>query len=236
MRSVLTILAGACCASLALAQPATRTESRSSTTTTAGFHRTSAVVGTAFSLGNENIGKVVDVVFDNGGCIEYVLVQDPDGFVVVPWGVVTVNYEQKVVTVNSTTVTRDKLREVTFTEGRLPNFSDASFTQKMTTVWGAGASRSGRSGTAPDRTTPGTTTPDRKGGTTPPDRTTPGTTPPDRKGGTTTPPDRTTPPGSTTPPPADKSGTTTPPGKGEPPAKETPKTNPPKKDKDKDGR
>lgn len=232
MRSVLTILAGACCASLALAQPATRTESRS-TTTTAGFHRVTTVVGTAFSLGNENIGKVVDVVFDEGGCISYVLVQDPDGFVVVPWGVVTVNYDQKVVTVSSTTVTRDKLREVTFAEGRMPNFSDASFTQKMTTVWGAGAGRSGRSGTSPDRTSPGTTTPDRKGGTTPPDRTTPGTTTPDRKGGTT-PPDRTT-PGSTTPP-GEKPGTTTPRGKDEPPAKDTPRT-PPKKDKDgKDGK
>jgi hypothetical protein len=235
MRSVLTILAGACCTALALAQPATRTESRS-TTTTAGFHRITTVVGTAFSLGNENIGKVVDVVFDNGGCIEYVLVQDTDGFVVVPWGVVTVNYDQKVVTVNSTTVTRDKLREVTFTEGRLPNFSDASFTQKMTTVWGSGASRSGRSGGAGSAGTgSGTTTPDRKGGTTnPPDRTNPGTTTPDRKGGTTTPPDRTT-PGSTTPPPTSKPGTTTP-RKDEPPAKDTPKTNPPKKDKDKDGK
>jgi hypothetical protein len=232
MRSVLTILAGACCASLALAQPATRTETRSSTTTTAGFHRITTVVGTAFSLGNENVGKVVDVVFDNGGCIEYVLVQDTDGFVVVPWGVVTVNYDQKVVTVNSTTVTRDKLREVTFTEGRLPNFSDASFTQKMTTVWGERAGRSGRPGTG----TPGagTATPDRKGGTSnPPDRTNPGTTTPDRKGGTT-PPDRTT-PGSTTPPPASKPGTTTP-RKDEPPAKDTPRTNPPKKEKDKDGK
>jgi hypothetical protein len=216
MRSLLTILAGACCASLALAQPpgTTRTESRS-TTTTAGFHRISTVVGTAFTLGTESVGKVVDVVFDEGGCISYVLVQDPDGFIVVPWGVVTVNYDQKIVTVNSTTVTRDRLREVTFTEGRLPNFSDASFTQKMTTVWGAGAGRSGRSGAG--------TSPDRKGGTTPPDRTSPGTTTPDRKGGTT-PPDRTTPPGTTTPRPKD-----------EPPAKDTPRT-PPKKDKDKDGK
>lgn len=218
MRSLLTILAGACCASLALAQPpgATRAESRS-TTTSAGFHRITTVVGTAFTLGTESVGKVVDVVFDEGGCISYVLVQDPDGFVVVPWGVVTVNYDQKIVTVNSTTVTRDRLREVTFSESRLPNFSDASFTQKMTTVWGAGAGRSGRTGTGkePDRTTPGTTTPDRKGGTTPPDRTTP--------------------PGTTTPPPAAKPGTAPPRPKDEPPAKDTPRT-PPKKDKDKDGK
>ena len=216
--------------SLALAQPPGTTRSSSSTTTTASFHRITTVVGTAFSLGNENIGKVVDVVYDDGGCIEYVLVQDPDGFVVVPWGVVTVNYDQKVVTVNSTTVTRDKLREVTFTEGRLPNFSDGVIHPEDDDRLGRSGPPirgAGRTGTGTGTPGSGTTTPDRKGGT-PPDR----TTPPDRKGGTTTPPDRTN-PGTTTPP--QKPGTTTPPGKGEPPAKETPKT-PPKKDKDKDGK
>jgi hypothetical protein len=205
MRSALTILAGACCASLALAQPATRTETRSSTAT---FHRVSTVVGTTFTVGTDTVGKVADVVFDNGGCIEYVLVQDTDGFIVVPWSVVTVNYEQKSVTIQSSTITVDKLREARFAEGRL-NFGDPAFQQKMTTVFGASAGRP-RSDRAP-----GTTSPDRKGGTAPPDRTTP-------KGGTTP---------STT----EKPGTTTPPGKGEPPAKETPRKEP-KKDMDKDGR
>jgi len=216
MRNALTILAGACCASLALAQPATRTETRS--TTTASYHRITTVVGTAFSLGSENVGKVVDVVFDDGGCIAYVLVQDAEGFIPVPWSVVTVNYDQKVVTVQSSTVTVEKLREVRFTEARMPNFSDPAFTQRMTTVWGAGRTGSGRTGS-------GATTPDRKSGTTTPDRKDPGTTNPDRKSGTT-PPDRTD-PKSTTPPPTDKPGTTT------PPAKDNPK-NPPKKEKDKD--
>jgi len=220
MRSVLTILAGALCASLALAQPATRTETRSSTTT-ASFHRVTTVVGTAFSLGTENVGKVVDVVFDDGGCIDYVLVQDTEGFIVVPWSVVTVNYDQKVVTVRSSTVTVEKLREVRFTEGRMPNFSDPTFTSKVESVWGKGAVRSG-SGRTGSGTGTGTTTPDRKSGTVTPDRKESGTTTPDRKGGTTPPP--TEKPGTTTPP-TEKPGTTT------PPAKENPK-NPPKKDKD----
>jgi hypothetical protein len=209
MRSVLTILAGACCASLALAQPAT-----GSTTTTIQYHRTSAVVGTAFSLGTESVGKVADVVFNDGGCIEYVLVQDADGFVVVPWSVVTVNYDQKTVTVQSTTVTVDRLRELRFTEGRMPNFADPEFTQKVEGVWGKSASRSGGGdGRTGDRS--GTTTPDRKGsGTTPPDR-------PDPKGAP--------PPGKENP------GSTRPGTKDTPPAKSDPKI-PPKKDKDKYGR
>jgi hypothetical protein len=212
MRSVLTILAGACCASLALAQPPTGVKS-SSTTTTVQYHRITTVVGTAFTLGTESVGKVVDVVFNDGGCIDYILVQDAEGFVVVPWSVLTVNYDQKSVTVQSTTVTLEKLREVRFTEGRLPNFSDPAFSQKMTSVWGTGASRSGTGGTRPaDRS--GTTTPDRKSGTPPP-----------------------TDPKSATPPPTEKPGTTTPPAKDNPPAKDDPK-NPQKKgtDKDKDGK
>src|SRR5947209_19356940 len=77
MRSVLTILAGACCASLALAQPATGTKS-SSTTTTVQYHRSSTVIGTSFMLGTESVGKVTEVVFNDGGCIEYLVVQDAE--------------------------------------------------------------------------------------------------------------------------------------------------------------
>jgi hypothetical protein len=189
MRSALTILAGACCASLALAQPPTRTETRPSTTTTATFHRVSTVVGTTFVVGTDTVGKVADVVFDNGGCIEYVLIQDTDGFIVVPWGVVTVNYEQKTVAIQSSTITVEKLREARFAEGRL-NFSDPAFHQKMTTVFGAAAGRS-RSDRAAPGTTPGTTTPD---------RTTPkGTTPPTERPGTTLPPGKGEPPAKETP-------------------------------------
>ena len=247
MRSALTILAGAFCATLAVAQPGatTRTET-SSTTTTTQYHRITNVVGTSFTVQRESVGKVVDVVFNQLGCIEYLLVQDAEGFIVVPWSVATVNYEQKSVTVQSSTVTVDQIRQVRYAEGRLPNFSDPAFVGQMRTVWGAsavgGGAGAGRTGagagpTDPGRPGAGTTSPDRKGGTTPPGTgTTPptrkgGTTPPDRKGGTT-PPDRTN-PGTTTPPAKDPGTGTTPPRRGsdDPPAKTDPK-NPPKKDKD----
>ena len=223
MRSVLTILMGACCASLAVAQPGTTTRTETTTTT---YQRITTVVGTPFMLGTESVGKVVDVVFNSSGCIEYVLVQDAEGFIVVPWGVVVVNAEQKNVTVRSTTVTVDQLREVRFTEARLPNFGDAAFTQRMTKVWGAGATRSGAgagsgagtgAGTTPDRPGAGTKDPDRKGGTSPPDRK-----------------DRTD-PKNTDPPAKGNPGTTPPRKNADPPTKTDPK-DPPKKEKDKDGR
>ena len=241
MRSVLTMLAGVVCASVAMAQAGTTTRTDTSSTTTTTYQRITTVVGQPFMLGTESVGKVVDVVFNSSGCIEYVLVQDAEGFIVVPFGVVTVSTEQKGVVIRNSTVTVDQLREVRFAEGRLPNFSDTQFTQRMTRVWGAEATRPrsgagsgagtapGKGATSPDRKDAGTTTPDRKGGTTTPDRKDPGTTNPDRKDpGTRTPPDR-----KNTDPPA--KGTTPPRGTDDPPAKTDPK-NPPKKDKDKDGR
>ena len=74
---------------------------------------------------------------------------------------------------------------------------------------------------------PGTTTPDRKGGTTNPDRKDSGTTTPDRKDSGTRTPDR-----KNTDPPAKDNPRR---GTDDPPAKTDPK-NPPKKDKDRDGR
>jgi hypothetical protein len=154
MRNFLPIAAAICCAASAVAQPATRT------TTTVSHHRISTVVGTTFTLGTTSVGKVTEVVFNDGGCIEYLIVQETEGFVVVPWTLVTVNYEQKVVTVQSTTVTVEKLRELRFTEGRWPNFSDPTFTQRVQAVWGASAARPGADRKGTDRKDPGDRTKD----------------------------------------------------------------------------
>ena len=245
MRSVLSILAGAFCASVALAQPATTTTS-GSTTATVSYYRSSTVIGQSLLLGRETVGKVTEVVFNNSGCIEYLVVQDAEGFIVVPYSVVTINTEQRNIVVQSTSVTVDRLRELRFTEARFPNFADPTFTQRVQTVWGASATRSGagagttrpadRSGTAPGA---GTTQPDRKGsGTTQPDRKGAGTTPPDRPGTGTTPPDKTDRPADpkATPPAKDRPGT--PPTRPADPPKDNPGKDNPRKDnpkKDKDG-
>jgi hypothetical protein len=154
MRNFLPIVVAVCCAASAVAQPATRT------TTTVSHHRISTVVGTTFTLGTTSVGKVTEVVFNDGGCIEYLIVQESEGFVVVPWTLVTVNYEQKVVTVQSTTVTVEKLRELRFTEGRWPNFGDPTFTQRVQAVWGASAARPGADRKGTDRKDPGDRTKD----------------------------------------------------------------------------
>src|SRR5262245_2090648 len=175
MRSFLTILAGACFAPLALAQPAT---TPGSTTTTVQFIRSSTVIGTSLVLGRESLGKVTEVVFNSDGCIEYLVVQDTEGFIVVPYSVVTINPDQRAIVVQSTTVAVDKLRELRFTEGRWPNFADPTFTQRVQTVWGTSAR--GRTGTSPGT---GTKQPDKAARpadpkTAPPAKDRPGTTRP----------------------------------------------------------
>ena len=94
MRSVLTMLAGVVCVSVAVAQAGTTTRTETSSTTTTTYQRITTVVGQPFMLGTESVGKVVDVVFNSSGCIEYVLVQDAEGYIVVPFGVVTVSTRQ----------------------------------------------------------------------------------------------------------------------------------------------
>jgi|GEM_PF-5845718 len=138
MRSTLTMLAGVLCASLALAQDTTTT-----TTTTVQYQRVSTVVGGTVVLGTETIGKVTEIVINSDGCIEYLIVQYGDGFVPVPWMVTTVNFDRRVFTITSTDVTVARLKELTFTQDRWPNFADRTFTERVTTVWGSAATRSG---------------------------------------------------------------------------------------------
>lgn len=228
MKRRFTILAGLLCAILVVAQDRTRTTTSSSTTTTVQYQRVSQVVGTSVTLGTETLGKVTEVVIDSDGCIAYLIVQYADGFVPIPWAVTTVNFEQRTFVIQSTDVTVARLRELTFTEGRWPNFADQRFTQQVRTVWGERATRSG-SGTRKDTTDrpgtkdrPGTT--DRKD--VPKDR--PGTT--DRPKDT----DRKDRPADTDTPtrPKDKdSGAERP--KLDVPKTDAPRKEPPKKDSDK---
>jgi PRC-barrel domain len=154
MRSTLTMLAGVLCASLALAQDTTTT-----TTTTVQYQRVSTVVGGTVVLGTETIGKVTEIVINSDGCIEYLVVQYGEAFVPIPWTVTTVNFERRVFTITSTDVTVARLKELTFTQDRWPNFADRTFTERVTTVWGSAATRSGagaKGGGAATKTAPKT--------------------------------------------------------------------------------
>jgi hypothetical protein len=140
----MTMLAGVLCASLAVAQDTT------TTTTTVQYQRVSTVVGGTVVLGTETVGKVTEVVINDQGCIEYLIVEYGDGFVPVPWAVTTVSFERRTFTITSTEVTVARLKELTFTRDRWPNFGDRTFSERVRTVWGsAGRSGAGAKGGRP---------------------------------------------------------------------------------------
>src|SRR5262245_37127573 len=140
---------------------ATQTTSSSSVTT----HKVSTILQTSVSLQGESLGKVVDVVFNEDGCIEYLVISYQEEYLAIPWGAVRVDERQHTVVITHTQVTRENLRTLTFRKDSWPNTSDAAWAQKMRTVWGASASRregggkdsGGRPGA--DRSRPGTTDP-----------------------------------------------------------------------------
>jgi hypothetical protein len=130
------------------------------------------LLGVRVVLGRgDALGQVVDVVTDEEGRVAYVVVRDADNLVAVPWGVVRYSGEDRAFAVTAQ-VTRARLRDVSFTEGRYPDFSSETWVRSARTVWGEQAlgGRPERGG--PEGRRPGAAgTQDRPPGPKPPDRT-----------------------------------------------------------------
>jgi sporulation protein YlmC with PRC-barrel domain len=186
----------ACCLLVAGAGPAfgqrERTEVRTQETRTESatqVRRVSTVVSSRVMLAQGgSIGKVEDIVINEDGCIDYLVVAYQDEFILVPWSITTVNFQQQVVRLDAT---RQTLRSVpTFTRGNWPNLSNRQYTQRLWSAWGVQSGRGRGTGGAAgrqDRTAPGRPgtdrpTDDRDRSTRPADRERPGTRPaPDRQ-------------------------------------------------------
>ena len=101
--------------------------------------RISAVIGAGVRLAdNVRYGEVKDFVFNDNGCIDYVVIAYEDDYVLVPWGVADFDFDRRIVSID---IGRDKLRELTFTRDRWPDLSDSRFTRRMRTVFGDKAER-----------------------------------------------------------------------------------------------
>jgi hypothetical protein len=94
-------------ANLAIAQqedrPRTRTRQESTVrvegeTNVKTIRRISMVIGANVTLhGDHAVGPVEDIVISEDGCIEYVVVRYKEKFLPVPWTVVTVNFDERVI-------------------------------------------------------------------------------------------------------------------------------------------
>jgi hypothetical protein len=97
-----------------------------------GILRSSAIIGsTANFQGGKALGKVSDVVLNDGGCVEYVVVAYQDRFVPVPWMAMTYNSG------NRTFLLRIDQAQL----GQIPTFaeftelSNTQFSQKVSTFY-----------------------------------------------------------------------------------------------------
>jgi hypothetical protein len=109
----------------------------------AGARRMSEIMGARVTIQNNvAIGKVEDLVINDNGCIDYMVVLNEDKYVLVPWASADVNFERRMVAVE---IAREKFREVpTFTRDRWPDLSDRTYVEKLNTYYGVRPGRERR--------------------------------------------------------------------------------------------
>jgi hypothetical protein len=100
------------------------------------IHRVSSVIGTTVSLrGNTSLGKIDDIVLNDNGCVDYLVVAYDDKFVLVPWSSARVDFGNRTVTVD---IERDRFRDApTFTREAWPDLSDSKYVDKVYKFYGA---------------------------------------------------------------------------------------------------
>jgi len=105
------------------------------TTTTTETRRVSQLIGSNVRLqGNNNYGKVEDVVLDNNGGIGYLVVSNGGRYAMLPWSAADINYGQRVVTYN---VAPQAVQPLFFERNAWPNVTDQQFTTRMQQVFPA---------------------------------------------------------------------------------------------------
>jgi PRC-barrel domain len=126
---------------------------RSEVGRTTTVRRSSIVIGATVSgRGDFSIGKVEDLVINEDGCIDYLVVASEDKFVLVPWGSATVDFERRTVVAE---IERDKFRDVpTFTRERWPDVTDKVYVEKIRIAYGVRPGRERRIERRDDRKRP----------------------------------------------------------------------------------
>jgi len=100
--------------------------------------RVSMVIGGGVQIaGGVSVGKIEDIVINDRGCIDYVVVVYHDKYVPIPWTVTTVDFSKRIVTVD---ITEERFAEVpTFTRDDFSVFAKAEFTEKVHSSFGGKA-------------------------------------------------------------------------------------------------
>jgi PRC-barrel domain len=125
------------------AQDRVQVEPREKVAARAGTRRITEVIGARVTIQNNlSVGKVEDLVINENGCIDYLVVLNEDKYVLVPWTSADVSFERRAVAIE---IAQERFREVpTFTRDRWPNLSDRAYVEKLNTYYGVRPGRERR--------------------------------------------------------------------------------------------
>src|SRR5438034_5038497 len=143
--------------SWAFGQAQVREETRTTTT----VRRVSTFIGASVELqAGSTFGRVEDIVINDEGCIDFVVVAFEEKLIAVPFTLTRVDFGRRVVFLNAE---RDfLLRAPTFTRERFPDLSlQSEFGRRVSTFFRESTNRRGAE-TRPDRRAPETRPPDRR--------------------------------------------------------------------------
>ena len=133
MRSILGGGVACCLALLMTTEACSQVQERTRTTTTVQVRRMSTVIGASVQLqAGGAFGRVEDIIINEEGCIDFVIVASEQKLIAVPFSVTRLDFERRVVSIN---VERELLvKAPSFARNQFPDLSlNSEFSRKVTT-------------------------------------------------------------------------------------------------------
>jgi sporulation protein YlmC with PRC-barrel domain len=95
----------------------------------AGTRTVNQIIGSSIRLqGGTSYGRVEDIVLNDDGYVEYLVVSREGSYAMLPWSAAKVDYGQRVVTYD---VDPQVVQPLFFTRDAWPNYSDPQFTTRI---------------------------------------------------------------------------------------------------------
>jgi len=100
------------------------------------MRRVSQILGSAVQLqGGAAYGKVEDIVLNDAGMVEYVLVSNEGRMVMMPWDAASMDFGKRIVTYD---VTPQAVQPLSFTPDQLPTIVNTPYTNRVRQVFPQG--------------------------------------------------------------------------------------------------
>jgi sporulation protein YlmC with PRC-barrel domain len=97
--------------------------------------RAKTLLGSKVSIeGGTDVGTVEDIIFDNDGTIDYLVVSHDGKYVTVPWEAAKFDFNRRTAIVN---ITPERFRAVpTYTSEAYPNYYEPAYREKVYSYYG----------------------------------------------------------------------------------------------------